>query len=135
MKFKILFMVLIFAVSNYAATRAADTLGQQSSSYKQGYDEWRWEMVREFNEALQTDLDSIFSFTTGLNANALDIDTLKDIKEIALDESIGSNPNYSSLYNAIKTSVVTIGHPGETTTDYAFTSAGNTTEQSLGVDT
>ena len=35
----------------------------------------------------------------------------------------------------LRTSVVTIGHVGETTTDFAFATAANTTEQTLATDT
>lgn len=37
------------------------------------------------------------------------------------------------LSSIIRTKAVTVGHPGETTTDYAYTSAANTTEQTLSI--
>ena len=141
MKHILIFLtVLLFAVSSYSATRAADSLGQESGTFRQNYNEFRFEIVREFNELLHTDVDSLFAFTANLNSLAISaelgtLDTLRSVDRIDLDAAISSNPNYASMYNILKTSVVTLGHVGETTTDYAFTTAANTTEQSLGVDT
>ncbi len=130
-----LLLVLLFAVSSFAGSRQSDTLGQDTESYKQNTREWKYEQIREFNELLVNDVDSLFDYTTGLTSTNVDKDTLEGVQQIELDASVGSNPGNASMYSCIKTSVVTIGHPGEATTDYAWTSAANSNEQSLGVDT
>lgn len=38
---------------------------------------------------------------------------------------------YSGYANILRTRIITVGHPGETGTDFAFTSASNTSEQIL----
>jgi hypothetical protein len=45
------------------------------------------------------------------------------------------NGNLHPEHGILKSSVVTIGHVGETTTDFAFVTAANTTEQTLATDT
>lgn len=62
-------------------------------------------------------------FNSGVTA--FQTDTLKHANNVR------SRPTYGIL----RTSKITIGHPGETTTDIAFASAANTAEQSLGADT
>lgn len=134
MKHLIIFTVLLFAVQSYSASRASDTLGQDSPTYRQNMREFKFEIIRELNELMLTDMDSLFSFTTGLNALSIDIDTVKGVQFFVLDASVGSNSGLADYYNILKTSVVTIGHPGETSTDWAFTSAANATEQAIGAD-
>jgi len=45
-----------------------------------------------------------------------------------------TNVTNSHVFQITRTVEITIGHPGETTTDLAFTSAANTTEQTLDVN-
>lgn len=60
-----------------------------------------------------------------IDANNVDADTIR----------FANNGNGNPEHSLLKTSIVTIGHVGETTTDFAFTTAANTTEQTLGTDT
>ena len=74
-------------------------------------------------------------------AGGVDLDTLTGVdKMTAINVDLDTllfapNEQGRSEYGILKTSKVTIGHPGETTTDLAFTSAANTTEQTLACDT
>ena len=63
--------------------------------------------------------------TSVTTASTVDTDTLK----------YAANKSGRSLYSLIKSSMVTIGHPGEATTDFAYTSEANSNEQTLGTDT
>ena len=70
------------------------------------------------------DIDTLASCMLATIENG-DIDTLR----------YANNGNGNPEHGILKTSIVTIGHVGETTTDFAFATAANTTEQTLATDT
>jgi len=133
--FKFLLIVLFASGLLYSEdSRSADTVAQESANFRQNIEDWRYEMTREWNEHLVDDVDSIYTFLDRVFTDSINKANIAGVETIEF-ESNASNPNKASAWGILRTSIVTIGHVGETTTDWAFATAANTTEQTIGADT
>lgn len=63
--------ILLTATLLFSGSRQSDTLGQDGVNYRQNIREWKHEQIREFNELLVKDVDSLFTFTTGLSEDSI----------------------------------------------------------------
>jgi len=132
--FKFLLIVLFASGLLYSEdSRSADTVAQESANFRQNIEDWRYEMTREWNEHLVDDVDSIYTFLDRVFTDSINKANIAGVETLEFESNASCSK--ASAWGILRTSIVTIGHVGETTTDWAFTTAANTTQQAIGADT
>ncbi len=154
--YKSLLVILTLLSMVLSADRTTAKMGSPGSPSPLSFKPFRYEIVTKWNKAVD-DLDSLFDGRIDtLRSTVVSIDSIYSIQATidtvtgntrflgspVVDKSLTTdtlkftnNVRGRALQGLVRSSIVTIGHPGETGTDIAFDSAANTTEQSLGADT